>query len=191
MWCSYSIIQKEESNTSSPKMAGTVKPPNLVGSGRTNLRSHSQDSRPLSKGKWHNPFFIGQDFSISILAKPGACLLKGKDEQSQVLCAVMSAELASGDLPETQFAGAKSQVCSHCTSGWPIFGISFPFPSFLPCAVALCHCTADYVRFVLLTPTGTLPRTSDAGTSRADTWPWVSKQGSEPVYLFPNCFKIT
>lgn len=83
----------------------------------------------------------------------------------------MSAELASGDLSETQFAGPKSQVCSHRTSGWPIFGISFPFPSFLPCAVALCHCTADYVRFVMLTPTGTLPRTSDAGTSRADTWP--------------------
>uniref|UniRef100_A0A8D0EQY2 Lysozyme g n=1 Tax=Strix occidentalis caurina TaxID=311401 RepID=A0A8D0EQY2_STROC len=56
MWCSYSISQKGESNTSSLKMTGAVKPPDLVGSGRTNFRAHSQDPQPLSKGKWLNRF---------------------------------------------------------------------------------------------------------------------------------------
>lgn len=48
---------------------------------------------------------------------PGAWLLEGEDAQSQVLNAGVSAALASGDLPETHFAGGGSQVCSHPTSG--------------------------------------------------------------------------
>lgn len=193
MWCS----QKAESNTFSPKMAGAVKPPDLVGSGRTNFRSHSQGPQPLSKRKWCNPFSVKTASSSARTSasassqNPRASLLEGEEVQSQVLSAGMLAELAGGDLPETQFAGGRSQVCSHPTSGWPVFGNSFPFRSFLPCVIAPCHCTADYVRFILLRPPGTLPCTSDTGTSRADTWLWLSKHWSEPAWLFPKFSKIT
>lgn len=64
-----------------------------------------------------NSFFISQDFSISILTKPWTSQLKGEDVQSQALSAGVLAELASSDLPETHFAGGRSQVCSHPTSG--------------------------------------------------------------------------
>lgn len=104
-------------------MAGAGKPPDLMGSWRTNLRSHSLDPQSLSKRKQCNSFSAETTFSSArplasaSSQNPEACLLKGEDAQSQVLSAGVLAELASHDLPEIHFAGGKSQVCSHPTSG--------------------------------------------------------------------------
>lgn len=102
----------------------------------------------------------------------------------------MLAELASADLPETHFTGRKSQVCSHPTSDWLIFGKSFTFLSFLPGVIVLCHHTADYVTLMLLISPEILPCSPNVGSSRADIWLRVFKHGSEPACLFPKCSKF-